>query len=395
MKTNSLKINKKIFCVVTSSRAEFGIMRNLLKYLKKNKFVDLKIVVTGSHLSKKYGFTVKEITSNNFKIYKKIPINQKNNTANDISKSSSLILKKLSKSLSILKPDLLILLGDRYEILIAAFVATLLKIPIAHISGGELTEGSYDNQFRHSVSKMSTLHFVSNKIYKNRLVQMGEYPNKVFNFGSLSLDNLKNDIFLSKKEIEKKFKIKFKKTNFLITFHPETLGKRNLRNDFNEILTSISKFKNYNFIFTASNSDEEGNIINEMIKEYVHKNKNAFFVKSFGQKYYFSILNTIDGVIGNSSSGIIEVPSFKIGTINIGKRQEGRIKCKSIIDCTATYKDITRSIKRAVSIKFVKKISKIKNPYEKKNTTKKISKILCAYKFNQDLKKKFYEKKRI
>ena len=189
------------------------------------------------------------------------------------------------------KPDLLILLGDRYEILIAAFVATLLKIPIAHISGGELTEGSYDNQFRHSVSKMSTLHFVSNKIYKNRLVQMGEYPNKVFNFGSLSLDNLKNDIFLSKKEIEKKFKIKFKKTNFLITFHPETLGKRNLRNDFNEILTSISKFKNYNFIFTASNSDEEGNIINEMIKEYVHKNKNAFFVKSFGQKYYFSILN--------------------------------------------------------------------------------------------------------
>ena len=392
---NSLKINKKTFCVVTSSRAEFGIMRNLLKELKKNKSINLKIIVTGSHLLKKYGFTVNEITNNNFKIYKKIPIYQKNSNANDISKSASLILEKLSKSLSTLKPDLLIILGDRYEILITAFVATLLKIPIAHISGGELTEGSYDNQFRHSVSKMSTLHFVSNQVYKNRLIQMGEYPRKVFNFGSLSLDNLKKDLLLSKKEIEEKFKIKFKKNNFLITFHPETLGNHNTKNDFKEILKALYKFKNYNFIFTASNADEEGSEINEMIKKHVHKNKNAFYVKSFGQKYYFSMLNNINGVIGNSSSGITEVPSFKIGTINVGKRQDGRIKCESIINCKAKDKEIIKSIRTAISIKFRKEISKLKNPYEKKNTVKNTNRVLINYKLNQNLIKKFYEKKKV
>ena len=382
-----LRSNKKIFCVVTSSRAEFGILRNLLLELKNNSSIAMKLIVTGSHLSKKHGFTIKEIVKSNLNIYKKIATICRNDEPNDISKSASIILKKLSNIFSYLKPDLLIVLGDRYEILIAAFVATLHKIPIAHISGGEITEGSYDNQFRHSISKMSFLHFVSNYIYKKKLILMGENPKNIFNFGNISLDNLKREVFVSKEKIEKKFNIKFSKTNFLVTYHPETLSEKSSKIHFKEILKAISKFKKYNFIFTSSNSDEEGNIINSMIVKYVMGRKNAFFVKSFGQTYYFSVLKNVDGVIGNSSSGIAEAPSFKIGTVNIGDRQKGRIKCKSVIDCPSKAKNIYNSIKKIIDKKFKKKINKTINPFEKKNTIKNITKVLCNIKLNQNFKK--------
>ena len=377
------KSNKKNFCVVTSSRAEFGILRNLLLELKNNSSIAMKLIVTGSHLSKKHGFTIKEIVKSNLKIYKKITTIYRNDEPDDISKSASIILKKLSNIFSYLKPDLLIVLGDRYEILIATFVATLHKIPIAHISGGEITEGSYDNQFRHSISKMSFLHFVSNDIYKKNLILMGENSKNIFNFGSISLDNLKKEAFISKEKIEKKFDIKFGKTNFLVTYHPETLSEKSSKLHFREILKAISKFKKYNFIFTSSNSDEGGNIINSMIVKYAKRRKNTFYVKSFGQKYYFSVLKNVDGVIGNSSSGIAEAPSFKIWTINVGDRQKGRIRCQSIIDCPSEYKKICNSIKQIVGKKFKKKISKVINPLEKKNTIKNIKKVLCNIKLGK------------
>ena len=381
------KSNKKIFCTVTSSRAEFGILRNLLLGLRKDSSLTTKLIVIGSHLSKQHGFTINEIVKSNLNIYKKIPTIYENDKPHDICKSTSIILKKLSKIFSYLKPDLLIVLGDRYEILVTAFVATLHKIPIAHISGGETTEGSYDNQFRHSISKMSFLHFVSNYIYKKKLIQMGENPKNIFNFGSISLDNLKREVFISKQKIEKKFNIKFRKTNFLITYHPETLSKKSSKLHFREILKAISKFKKYNFIFTSSNSDEGGDIINSMIIKYVKGRKNAFYVKSFGQTNYFSVLKNVDGVVGNSSSGITEAPSFKIGTINIGDRQKGRIMCKSIINCSPEFKKIYNSIKQIVGKKFKKKISKATNPLEKTNTIKNIKKVLCNIKLNQNIKK--------
>ena len=377
------KSNKKKFCVVTSSRAEFGILRNLLLELKNDLSLTMKLIVTGSHLSKKHGFTIKEIVKSNLNIYKKIPTIYGNDEPKDISKSASIILKKLSNIFSYLKPDLLIVLGDRYEILIATFVATLHKIPIAHISGGEITEGSYDNQFRHSISKMSFLHFVSNDIYKKNLILMGENSKNIFNFGSISLDNLKKEAFISKEKIEKKFNIKFGKTNFLVTYHPETLSEKSSKLHFREILKAISKFKKYNFIFTSSNSDEGGNIINSMIVKYAKRRKNTFYVKSFGQKYYFSVLKNVDGVIGNSSSGIAEAPSFKIGTINVGDRQKGRIRCQSIIDCPSEFKKICNSIKQIVGKKFKKKINKVTNPLEKKNTIKNIKKVLCNIKLDK------------
>ena len=381
----SLKSNKRNFCVVTSSRAEFGILRHLLLELKNEPSVNTKLIVTGSHLSKKYGLTIKEIFKSNLNIYKKILPIYKNDKPEDISKSASIILKKLSNVFSYSKPDLLILLGDRYEILMAAFVATLHKIPIAHISGGETTKGSYDNQFRHSISKMSFLHFVSNYIYKKKLILMGENPKRIFNFGSISLDNLKKEVFVSKEKIEKEFNIKFSKTNFLVTYHPETLSKKSSKLHFREILKAVSKFKKFNFIFTSSNSDEGGNIINSMITKYAKRRKNTFYVKSFGQKYYFSVLKNVDGVIGNSSSGITEAPSFKIGTINVGDRQKGRIRCQSIIDCPTDYKKISNSIKKTVGKKFKNKIIKVINPLEKKNTIKNIKRVLCSIKLSKSL----------
>ena len=362
----SSRTNKKVFCVITSSRAEFGIMRNLLKELKKDSSIKLKLVVTGSHLSNKHGYTIKEVIKSNLDICNKISVISENDTPNDIAQSAAIVLKKLSITFSNLKPDLLIILGDRFEILISAFVATLHKIPIAHIAGGEVTVGSYDNQFRHSISKMSFLHFVSNEIYKKRLIQMGENPKKVFNFGNLSLDNLKKEVFASRRFLEKKFKIKFSKINFLVTYHPETLSNKHSKLQFSEILKAISQFKKYNFIFTSANSDECGDIINDMIKKYVKKKNNAFYVKSFGQANYFSVLKNVCGVIGNSSSGIIEAPSFKIGTINIGDRQKGRIKCESTISCKSNAKEIYFSINKILDKKYKKKLEKIRNPYLKK-----------------------------
>lgn len=386
----SFSKKKKTFCVVTGSRADFGVIHNMLIKLNLDKKINLKIIVTGSHLLKSYGMTKSEIIENNLKIYKKIKINSKNNVPHDISKSSSLILNKLSKIFSTLNPDLLIVLGDRYEMLVSSYVATLHKIPIAHIGGGEQTEGSYDNQFRHSISKMSSVHFVSHKIYKKRLINMGELPKNVFNFGSLALDNIKNIDLISKKSLEKKFSIKFRKINFLVTFHPLTLDNKQTKKQFLALLKAISIFKDYNFIFTAANADHEGYIINNMIKKFMRNKKNIFYVKSFGQKNYFSVLKYISGIIGNSSSGIIEVPSFKVGTINIGDRQMGRIKSKSVVNCKPNVKNISNSIKRVLSKKFQKSIRYNKNPFEKKNTIKNIKKVLKNFNL-KNIKKSFHE----
>ena len=324
-------------------------------------------------------------------ICNKISVISENDTPNDIAQSAAIVLKKLSITFSNLKPDLLIILGDRFEILISAFVATLHKIPIAHIAGGEVTVGSYDNQFRHSISKMSFLHFVSNEIYKKRLIQMGENPKKVFNFGNLSLDNLKKEVFASRRFLEKKFKIKFSKINFLVTYHPETLSNKHSKLQFSEILKAISQFKKYNFIFTSANSDECGDIINDMIKKYVKKKNNAFYVKSFGQANYFSVLKNVCGVIGNSSSGIIEAPSFKIGTINIGDRQKGRLKSKSVIDCEPTEKSIKKAIEILYSRDFQNILPSVVNPYGEGNATEKIIEVLKNKNIPKELKKEFYD----
>jgi GDP/UDP-N,N'-diacetylbacillosamine 2-epimerase (hydrolysing) len=384
--------NKKIkkICTVTGSRADFGILLNLLKKLNDHKNSRLSLIVTGTHLMKNYGMTKFEINENKLNIFKKIFISEKNERPIDISNVSSILIKKISKTFSILKPDLFIAIGDRYEIFISTYVATLFKVPIIHIGGGELTEGSYDNHFRHCISKMSTLHFVSHATYRKRLINMGENPNSVFNVGSLAIDNLRKMKLISKQVLEEKYKIDFDKKNFLVTFHPLTLDKNESIKQFQQLIKALTNLKNFNFIFTASNADQDGGKINRLIKNYSNSKKNINFVKSFGQKNYFSILQHIDGVIGNSSSGIIEVPSFKIGTVNIGDRQKGRIKSKSVVDCRPIYKEIMLAIKKISTKKFKQKIKNIKNPFEKRNTTDNIVKVIHLT--NYKIKKTFYEK---
>lgn len=384
------KFRKKTFCLVTGSRAEYGILRKLIITLSKEKKINFKLIVTGSHLLKKMGNTKSEIISDNLRIHRKIKIHEKNSIPSDIVYSSSLLMNGLSKVFKKLKPDLMIILGDRYEIFISAFVATLHKIPIAHICGGEETVGSYDNQFRHAISKMSHFHFVTNKKFEQRIVSMGERKKNIFNYGSLSLENLRNHKFVSKLNIEKKFKIKFRTKNFIISYHPETLSRAKNSENLKEIFKSLSKFKNYSFIFTAANADEGGDEINKRIQNFVSNQKNVYFIKSFGQKYYFSALKYMTGAIGNSSSGVIEVPSYKIGTINLGNRQGGRIKSKSIIECKINHKHIIQAIKKISEPQFTKKIKGMVNPYENKNTLLKIKNKLLNLNLKNVLNKSFY-----
>ena len=381
---------KKNICVISSSRAEFGILRNFVKSLEKIKFFKVELILIGKHSIDSFGTTKSEIKENKIKNYSQIKLPNKNNNPFDISKISSILLEKLSNKFKKNFFDLLLILGDRYEILITAYAAVLHRIPITHLSGGDETRGSYDNQFRHAISKFSNLHFVTNENSKKRLIRMGEDPKKIFNYGSLSIENIKKAPKIKKNLLEKEFNFKFKDKNFLVTYHPETLTQEPEKK-INILLKSIEHFKNYQFIFTSSNNDEGGNTINRIIKKFSKKNKNIKFVNSFGQLKYFSMLQHIDGVIGNSSSGVHEVPSFKIGTVNIGSRQDGRLKIKSVINTSYSHNEIIRAIKKISSKKFKNSLKNLKNPYYKVNTKKNIIKKIISFTNKKLLiSKKFY-----
>jgi len=278
-------------------------------------------------------------------------------------------LISFSESLKRLKPDMLVLLGDRFETFAAAQVAYVSRIPVTHIQGGELSAGAIDNGFRHSITKMSSLHFVYADVYKKRVNQLGEATDTIFNYGALNLDSINKTKKLSLRRLEKKLNFKLGKKNILVTFHSSTLEKNLSRKNFNEILKSIQKIKDYKIIFTKTNADTDGRIINRMIDEFVKKNKeNSISFKNLGQERYVSLLKFIDVVIGNSSSGIIETPTFKIPTLNIGARQAGRLKASNIIDVQPNELKITKAFKYATSQFFLKKINKLENPFYKKNT---------------------------
>ncbi len=391
---NSLKSKKKI-CFVTGSRSEYGLLRNIVIPLKEEKTISTKLIVTGSHLLKQYGNTSNEILKDNIKIFKKIKISKNNRNPGEITKVATQIINGLTNIFKTYKPDLIVVLGDRYEIFITCYVATIFRIPIAHICGGEETLNSYDNQFRHAITKMSHIHFATTNIYKDKILKMGENSKNVFNYGSLAFSNLKNRKFKNKYELEKKYKIKFRKENFLVTFHPETIDNSNLLINLNKIFNVFtnSRFSQFSFIFTASNNDHDGGKINSKILKFVNANKNSYFIHSFGQDDYFSMLKNISGVIGNSSSGIIEVPTFKIGTINIGKRQQGRIFSKSVINCSFEASDVKKNIGKIISKKFRSNIKNLVNPYFKKGTSKNIIKILIKINLKKILFKTFTIKK--
>lgn len=376
-------------CVITGTRAEYGLLKLLMNEIKNNKKFKLQLIVTGSHLSSLHGNTYKEIINDGFFIDSKCKILTKDDSEQGVINSMAKAVVLISKSLKELKPNLVMMLGDRYELLSAASCCNIMKIPIAHIHGGETTEGAFDEAIRHSITKMSHLHFVAHKNYRNRVIQLGENPKNVFNIGGLGVDNISKLKLLNKVSLSKLLNIEFNKKNILVTYHPETLGNFKEKDNLMNLLNVLERLKNTNFFFTMPNADTNNKIIFNLISHFCNNNKNAYAFNSLGQLRYYSMLKCVDAVIGNSSSGILEAPSFNIGTINLGDRQKGRIQSKSVINSGYSQTDILNAIKLLYSKSFQNKLKKTTNPYGPKGAAKKIIKILENIK-EFKMKKIFY-----
>ena len=323
----------KIF-LFTSTRADFGLLKNLIFEFKKNSYFDLRIIATGTHFSKKHGFSFSEIKKYKVKIYKKILITNNTDSTKSILKDMSFLSKSILSLIKKDKPDLFIVLGDRYEVFAVSLAAYLSKVPVAHIHGGEITQGSLDDGFRHCISKMSNFHFVSHSDYKKRLIKMGENPKTIYNVGALGVENIYKTNFLSKEELQKSLEINLKKNILLVCLHPE-ITKELTINLVNQTLSALEYFNDKSIIFTMPGADLYNDIIFKKILVFTKKNPNCFLFNTLGSQKFLSLLRIADAIIGNSSSGILEMPLFRKITLNIGDRQKGRIKSNSIIDVFA------------------------------------------------------------
>jgi len=384
-------IKKRKVCVITGTRAEYGLLYWTIYGLHNDPKIELQLIVTGMHLSPEFGLTYKQIETDGFHINKKIEVILSSDSPVGISKSMGLGMIGFSEAYEELKPDVILLLGDRFEIFSAAAAAMIARIPIAHCHGGESTEGLIDEPIRHSITKMSHLHFTSTEEYRNRIIQMGEQPDFVYNFGALGIENINRLKLLSREAFEKSIAFQLNKKNLLVTFHPVTLENATAENQFTKLLEAIDTFHDVTIIFTKANADTDGRIINQLIDEYVmeHSDKAVAFI-SLGQIRYLSALQFMDVVVGNSSSGLIEVPSFKTATVNIGDRQRGRIKASSVIDCEPTSNAIKNAIEKALSKEFRESLKLIENPYGTKNASENIIPLLKSVPLGNLLKKEFY-----
>ena len=377
-------------CVITGTRAEFGLLRPLIELIANDNELQLQLIATGMHLSPEFGYTLNEITEAGFMVDKKVECLLSSDSSIGVSKTIALAISGFADALAELTPDLVVVLGDRTEILGAVIATAMVNIPIAHLHGGETTEGAYDEAIRHSITKFSHLHFTSTEAYRKRVIQLGEQPEKVFNVGAIGLDAVKKLKLLNKEEFENSIGFKLKKRNVLITYHPVTLEKEAPIETFENVLTALDELTDTALIFTHANSDKNGRIINKMITEYVssHKDKAVEF-KSLGQLRYLSALQYVDFVIGNSSSGILEVPVFYIPTINIGDRQRGRICNESVINSNNSLEDIKKSITFALDKTFREKIQQQKLLYGNGTAAEKILQIIKEHN-HISIKKSFY-----
>lgn len=384
-------MNKRKVCVVTGTRAEYGLLYWLMKEIETDDSLELQIIVTGMHLSPEFGLTYKEIEKD-FKIDKKIEMLLSSDTSIGISKSMGLAQISFAEAYEELNPDIVVVLGDRYEIFSAVSSAMIARIPIAHLHGGETTEGAFDEAIRHSITKMSHLHFTATQKYKNRVIQLGEHPSRVFNVGGLGIENIKRLKLFSKEEFEESIYFKLNQKNILVTFHPVTLENSTAKEQFQDLLDALDEREDTNIIFTKANSDTDGRIINQMVDEYVAKNSHkSIGFTSLGQLRYLSALQYVDAMVGNSSSGIAEAPSFKIGTINIGDRQKGRIKADSVIDCLSNKKSITEAFEKLYSKEFQDSLLHVKNTYGDGCASVKIIEEIKKTDLKNILKKSFYD----
>jgi GDP/UDP-N,N'-diacetylbacillosamine 2-epimerase (hydrolysing) len=367
---------KRKICVVTGSRADYGLLRSVMQGIRDDSDLVLQVVATGMHLSPTFGLTYSEIEADGFNIDYKVETLSSFDTAVGIAESMGNGLSGCAQAFSHLQPDVIVVLGDRFEIFAATAAALVAKIPVAHIHGGEKTIGAYDEAIRHAITKMSHLHFVAAEEYRKRVIQLGELERRVYLVGGLGVDRINNIDFLSRKEVEEKLSCRFSDRSLLVTYHPETLSEITSQKHFRELLTALEELSDTTLIFTSPNSDTGSLIILSMIEEFVRQHDNAFSFSSLGQDLYISCVNQVDGVIGNSSSGLLEVPSLKKGTINIGHRQEGRLTAGSVINCEPLYESIQSAISILYSPEFRRKLLTVENPYGSGGASERIVRVL-------------------
>jgi GDP/UDP-N,N'-diacetylbacillosamine 2-epimerase (hydrolysing) len=378
-------------CVVTGTRAEYGLLYWTMKAIQSNTKTELVVCVTGMHLSPEFGLTYKKLEEDGFQIDGKVEMLLSSDTAVGISKSMGLGLIGFADFYDRIKPDWVLVLGDRFEIFSAVSAAMIGRIPVAHCHGGEATEGLIDEAIRHSITKMSQLHFTSTDEYRNRVVQLGEQPNRVFQVGALGIENINRLTLHNKKEFEESIDFKLADLNFLVTFHPVTLEDSTAEEQFKELLFSLEHYEKARIIFTKPNADHDGRVIIRLIDKFVKENSSrAVSFISLGQLRYLSAIEHCQIVIGNSSSGLIEVPSFKKPTINIGDRQKGRIVAESVINCEPIASSIIESIELALSENFQLMLKNVANPYGEGNSSEKIVESILSTPLTNILKKEFY-----
>ena len=380
-------------CFVTGTRAEYGLLSRLMKMVQDDTDTQLQIIATNMHLSPKFGNTYQEIERDGFTIDKKIPILEEGtDDANATVKSMAKALAGFADAYDELKPDMVVVLGDRYEILAAATAALIERIPIAHIHGGEITEGAYDDAIRHSITKMSHLHFTSCEEYRHRVIQLGEQPDHVFNVGSIGVENIKMLPLMGKAEIEDEIDFAIDDKTILVTYHPVTLGNRTAKEDIDDFIAALDERKDLRIIFTMPNSDTGGQAIVEAINSFVSNNpQRAKAFKSLGVLRYLSVMQQVAAVVGNSSSGLVEVPSFGIPTLNIGDRQKGRMAADSVYNCETDKQSVLKGLDIVLSEEFKQKAAATQNPYDKEGTAQAIFKVISTYPLDGLRQKHFYD----
>lgn len=379
--------------MVTGSRAEYGLLSGLIHAIQDDPELELQIIATNMHLSPEFGLTYKEIESDGFSISKKVVMLLSSDTANATAKSVGLGFIGLADAYEDLRPDMIVVLGDRYEIVPAVSTALFYKIPVAHLHGGEITEGAYDDCIRHAITKMSHLHFTSTEEYRRRVIQLGEHPDRVFNVGALGIENIKKVPLMNKEELEATLAgFTFGDKSLLVTYHPVTLENATAAEQIRNLLSALDELLDYKVIFTLPNSDTDGRVIIRLINEYVAKHsERAVAYPSLGLRRYLSALQYVKGVAGNSSSGIIEVPSFGIPTLNIGDRQRGRLAADSVVNSGTGKEEILSGLRKILSPTF--NINETHNPYEGKDTTADILHVLKTYPLEGLVQKSFYNLK--
>lgn len=378
-------------CVITGTRADYGLLRWVMQGIKDDSDLDLQIIATGMHLSPEFGLTYREIEEDGFQIDRKIEILTSSDTSVGIAKSMGLGLIGFADALDELKPDLIVVLGDRFEIFAAVSAALVARIPVAHIHGGEATEGAFDESLRHSITKMSHLHFVAAEEYRRRVIQLGERPESVFLVGGLGVDNIKRTKLLTRSELEASLGFNLVQKNLLVTFHPVTLENATAADQMTELLAALAELEDTQLIFTLSNADTDGRILIKMIENFANQHANAHAFTSLGQLRYLSCVAHVDGVVGNSSSGLLEVPSFHKGTVNIGDRQRGRLQTKSVINCLPTRQSIAVALKKLYSDDFQSLLKNVQNPYGEGGASEKVVDTIKHYAINNITKKAFYD----